>query len=829
MSIATASTTAPDLQATRRLANGVRLQVQSQPWLSSAAICVRVNAGSHDEPLAYPGLAHFLEHLLFLDCAEFTGEQRLLPFIQACGGQVNATTQARYTEYFCQLPPLHLAAGLARLLAMLAQPGLSTAEQLREREVLHAEFLARSQDRETLLLTALGQALPKGHRGADFVAGNKPSLPVPELPFQQALHEFHRRFYSAANCQLSLIGPQPLAELLHLAQQHAAVLPGATLARAVAVKGALLPLRFNQARISLPGACQGLHVGLALELEQSQADAAWQCLHDWLLADGAGCWASLAGQGAGAQLHSLYSHQGQQLWLLSLPQAHEPGRVLAALQKWAGIMAQRADLPQLLAEQQAARAYQLASRSPLALARLAAQQLSGEGQPCALATLQLLLKQLQCASRTLCLRETEGAALWPNAGFPLHMQVEPRAPLPAIALPAIAPPDIALTEPPRLGNPLLTAQPSLRLPCSAQLRWLSAPAQEHCRPLAQAIWYGRWRFAQSLCARALKQLAEACCAGLMQQAGQLGISLQIGAEAGCLLLRIDGARQLLPSVISQLMQALYAPSSEHWQAPQQAAAAASGMPIRHLLKHIELLLAVNQGVDFERQSWPMLLSTLQVEGLGIGFDSAAQEQISALFQVGKPAPAAPLTPLQAGVHWRHLAASGEAAVLLFCPQPSASAVDEAAWRLLAQLQQNAFYQRMRSELQLGYAVFCQYRQISGQRGLLFGLQAPQLSSSEILAQIQLFLQQRSLWLAQLPASALEAARDSLSQQWREQAQSLDGLIEQHWQAHLAGLPAEHDTAVQQQILSLPASTLLAAQHGLCQAQAGWYVLSNQAV
>src|SRR3546814_5317501 len=55
---------------------------------------------SHDEPLAYPGLAHFLEHLLFLGSDGFTGEQRLMPFVRTCAGQLNATTQARHTEYF---------------------------------------------------------------------------------------------------------------------------------------------------------------------------------------------------------------------------------------------------------------------------------------------------------------------------------------------------------------------------------------------------------------------------------------------------------------------------------------------------------------------------------------------------------------------------------------------------------------------------------------------------------------------------------------------------------------------------------------------------------
>ena len=77
-----------------RLANGLQVAVLSQAGSTQAAISVRVAAGSHDEPAAHPGLAHFLEHLLFLDCADYRGEQRLMPFVQACGGQLNASTQA---------------------------------------------------------------------------------------------------------------------------------------------------------------------------------------------------------------------------------------------------------------------------------------------------------------------------------------------------------------------------------------------------------------------------------------------------------------------------------------------------------------------------------------------------------------------------------------------------------------------------------------------------------------------------------------------------------------------------------------------------------------
>ncbi|MBS7690006.1 insulinase family protein [Pseudomonas lalucatii] len=224
----------------RRLGNGLGLLLLSRPGAARAAISLRVAAGSHDEPAAYPGLAHFLEHLVFLGSAAFAPEQGLMAYVQGCGGQVNASTQARHTDYFCEVPADRLDGALARMLDMLARPLLEPAAQRREREVLHAEFLARGQDADTLLDAALGQALPVDHRGAAFLAGNRDSLPVDSAAFQQALRAFHRRFYRAGQLSLVLAGPQSCAELLSLARRHGDSLP-ASARQVQAAPPSLLP------------------------------------------------------------------------------------------------------------------------------------------------------------------------------------------------------------------------------------------------------------------------------------------------------------------------------------------------------------------------------------------------------------------------------------------------------------------------------------------------------------------------------------------------------------------------------------------------------------
>src|SRR5471032_2771062 len=103
---------------------------------------------------------------------------------------------------------------------MLAHPRLDLADQLREREVLHAEFIAWSREAEARYQLALLQPSSALHPLRAFHAGNRYSLPVPRQDFQQALQDFYQRFYQAGQMTLSLAGPQSLAELKSLATAY---------------------------------------------------------------------------------------------------------------------------------------------------------------------------------------------------------------------------------------------------------------------------------------------------------------------------------------------------------------------------------------------------------------------------------------------------------------------------------------------------------------------------------------------------------------------------------------------------------------------------------
>lgn len=89
----------PDATRHLTLSNGLQLTLRHAPRLKRAAAAIRVHAGSHDAPTKWPGLAHFLEHLFFLGTHRFPLTDGLMRYVQGLGGQVNASTRERTTDF----------------------------------------------------------------------------------------------------------------------------------------------------------------------------------------------------------------------------------------------------------------------------------------------------------------------------------------------------------------------------------------------------------------------------------------------------------------------------------------------------------------------------------------------------------------------------------------------------------------------------------------------------------------------------------------------------------------------------------------------------------
>ncbi|MBC3964981.1 pyrroloquinoline quinone biosynthesis protein PqqF [Pseudomonas simiae] len=755
------------------LANGLRVSLQHAPRLKRCAAVLRVAAGSHDVPLAWPGLAHFLEHLLFLGTERFPTSEGLMAYVQRHGGQVNASTRERTTDFFFELPVATFAGGLERLGDMLTHPRLALEDQLREREVVHAEFVAWSQDAKAQQQVALLEGLAADHPLRGFHAGNRDSLPVEREAFQQALREFHAQFYQSGQMTLSLAGPQSLEALQGLAQSFSEQLTSGPL-RPQSAPPALMP---GQARGYQHIANHHLHHVITCDAPRP----ALEFLCTWLNTSApGGLLAELKTRQLASALQAsvLYDYAGQAVLDIDFTTRGESAsQIEALLLDWLSFFA-HSDWTSLREEFALLAARQRQVQGALALAKNHSQDLSEQS----VAALKTLLDSLHL----------------PPSGHTWQL-----------------PPNNPFLRPPikeeRAG--LIRGQTSAH-------RGLRTFAQDRSRgrkevsalTFSQALaddgdegaLYLQWRSAPCGLESALQPLRE--------NARQAGVELSFENLGQDGLVKMVGLQEPMPAVLDRLAQSLNQPQEAQPVLPQMIA-------IRELLK---ALPACCNGHNAESTAW----ATARWQGLGLGFSAAHEAAIktAAARLPGQPARLDQARPSLSGQRlWHTLKTdSDEAALLLFCQAPSQSLADEAAWRLLGHLVQGPFYQRLRVELQIGYAVFSGIRQISGQTGLLFGVQSPSVSLEGIADHLQAFLQQ----LPALIDSSDDLGNLTLAQQFSAQTLPNAQAAELLWHAHLAGHPSGYLDQLQSHIQACTREALQLAAQQLNDATGGWRCVAN---
>ena len=82
-----------------QLSNGIKVYIISDEKADQSGAAIAVMSGSWSEPKQYPGIAHFLEHMLFKGTAAYPEEEGFMKFIWDNGGSPNAFTADDKTVY----------------------------------------------------------------------------------------------------------------------------------------------------------------------------------------------------------------------------------------------------------------------------------------------------------------------------------------------------------------------------------------------------------------------------------------------------------------------------------------------------------------------------------------------------------------------------------------------------------------------------------------------------------------------------------------------------------------------------------------------------------
>ncbi|EFB29129.1 hypothetical protein PANDA_003781, partial [Ailuropoda melanoleuca] len=174
-------------------------QGETDTVLSAAALCVGV--GSFADPDDLPGLAHFLEHMVFMGSLKYPDENGFDAFLKKHGGSDNASTDCERTVFQFDVQRKYFKEALDRWAQFFIHPLMIRDAIDREVEAVDSEYqLARPSDanRKEMLFGSLARP---GHPMGKFFWGNAETLKHEpkrnNIDTHARLREFWMHYYSA--------------------------------------------------------------------------------------------------------------------------------------------------------------------------------------------------------------------------------------------------------------------------------------------------------------------------------------------------------------------------------------------------------------------------------------------------------------------------------------------------------------------------------------------------------------------------------------------------------------------------------------------------------
>lgn len=196
------------------LDNQMQVLLISDPDTPKAAAALDVKVGSADNPPERGGLAHFLEHMLFLGTDKYPDPAEYEAFITEHGGTRNAYTSFDNTNYFFDVSSDHLAGALDRFAQFFIAPRFDAEYVDREKNAVQAEYQMGLKSDPRRGLDVLQEVMNPQHPYSQFTVGSLETLADRSgSSVRDELLAFYQKHYSANVMRLVVLGKESLDEL----------------------------------------------------------------------------------------------------------------------------------------------------------------------------------------------------------------------------------------------------------------------------------------------------------------------------------------------------------------------------------------------------------------------------------------------------------------------------------------------------------------------------------------------------------------------------------------------------------------------------------------
>lgn len=186
------------------LENGMKVLVISDSAVKKGTCSLNVGVGAYNNPKEKPGLAHFLEHLLFMGSKKYPKENYFIEQIKVKNGEYNGGTSATKTNYHFSIPNDYLDHTLDIFSRFFIDPLFSKDAVDRELNAVNNEFKTKYNDDDRRVWQLYDSLTDEKIPIATFTCGNKESLTCDNL--RDLTVEFYHKHYSSDKMSLVVLG-----------------------------------------------------------------------------------------------------------------------------------------------------------------------------------------------------------------------------------------------------------------------------------------------------------------------------------------------------------------------------------------------------------------------------------------------------------------------------------------------------------------------------------------------------------------------------------------------------------------------------------------------
>ena len=199
------------------LENDLKIILVSDEKYNKSSASMNVMVGSLSDPEEYQGLAHFLEHMLFLGTEKFPDVEDYGAYLKSNGGYSNAYTAEDHTNYHFEVYHDAFEGALDRFSQFFISPLFKQEYTEREMNAVHSEYQKNLEQDYWRMRQVKRNLYNLNHPANHFEIGTIETLSNVN---RTVLLDFYKKYYSSNMMHLSILSNLDLDSLEKLARKY---------------------------------------------------------------------------------------------------------------------------------------------------------------------------------------------------------------------------------------------------------------------------------------------------------------------------------------------------------------------------------------------------------------------------------------------------------------------------------------------------------------------------------------------------------------------------------------------------------------------------------